>query len=832
MTIQKMNSPHTIDPAKVAALSRLFKIFNQSTGRKEPFVLTPTQQEIFTTIVTRSDPRVHVMCYTQFGKSETVACAVLLRAILFPEKWAIIAPTIPKTMIIMKKIIEHIFDDQIFQSQLDITDSLDRLRKERSKSRLTFKGGGEIFILSADTKNKKADGETLMGHGCFTGDAKILTEFGEFSMKEFIEKKLPLRVVSYNEKTGTHSLSCVLSWQTNSRGKRRMFSVKTKNSSFVCTEDHPVFTSNSWKKASDLVVGDQVLLLDKTLYSSYHNPYGEHTLSRLWKGLLCKAKSYGREAGHQILQYCLSRNFSSWSWKSWLERFSRLPVLQKGIPKKGKGEGGRTEILQSEMHGFREAEGVSCSCELRCLRNPSSKGCCAYPRTEFLRQEMSREVAECICLNGKESKLEGGERESSLACNIQQEVEKKDKRTGWFSLFQLFFSRRSACSPHRLSEGELRPIKSGGSLRTMSWEERLSQRGMAEDVIVEIREVPPESDTVYNVEVEGNHNYFIDGVLTHNSPNICIDESALIPDTIYTKIKRMLGGQKDTFLLEIGNSFYRNHFHKSFHSPRYKKIFCDWRVGVAEGRLQESFVNEMRSESDFDVLYECKFPEADAVDRDGWSSLILETDLVSAFREEQQRHTGERWLGVDPSGHGDNFSTWVLRSNNHAELLLKLQDTTLPEIIGTTIDLATRFDVEEDHISLDSTGNTGMAEMLVDKGWAVRGINVAEKADDTERYINKRAEMAFRLQKWMKSGGTIRKNEEFYDMLDIKYKISDSSGKWKLMSKDEMRTRGIVSPDVFDALCLTFPDSIDGGPRFSEKIKRMERVRAGRTSFE
>ena len=73
----------------------------------------------------------------------TVALAVLLRAVTMPEKWLIVAPSEKKAKIIMGYIIEHTFDSPLFYKQLEIDTSLERVKRERSKNRLTFKGGGK-----------------------------------------------------------------------------------------------------------------------------------------------------------------------------------------------------------------------------------------------------------------------------------------------------------------------------------------------------------------------------------------------------------------------------------------------------------------------------------------------------------------------------------------------------------------------------------------------------------------------------------------------------------------------------------------------------------------
>ncbi len=152
--------------ADVSELSKLFKLYDQEAGEEIPVVLTEGQKQIFECIVKRTPKYNHVITTTQYGKSETVSMAVLLRAINFGEKWAVVAPSMSKAQIIMGNIRKHCFDNDIFKDQLNMdAKEKDRLKREVSKSRLTFKQGGEIFVLSADNKNKAAAGESLLGFG-------------------------------------------------------------------------------------------------------------------------------------------------------------------------------------------------------------------------------------------------------------------------------------------------------------------------------------------------------------------------------------------------------------------------------------------------------------------------------------------------------------------------------------------------------------------------------------------------------------------------------------------------------------------------------------------
>ena len=145
------------------------ELFRKDDGK--PLILTPTQLEIFDLIWKRQHKRNHLMCHTRYGKSFVVALAVLLRVATYPEKWAIVAPSQKKAGIIMGYIIEHAFDNYYTKTkmQVDKGESMDRLRRERSKQRINFKHTdgtlGEVFILSGDSRNKQMAGDALMGFG-------------------------------------------------------------------------------------------------------------------------------------------------------------------------------------------------------------------------------------------------------------------------------------------------------------------------------------------------------------------------------------------------------------------------------------------------------------------------------------------------------------------------------------------------------------------------------------------------------------------------------------------------------------------------------------------
>lgn len=153
------------------AYNTVRRLFKNDNG--DPFEMTGGQIDLFRAIYEKQCPRTQFDCYTQYGKSDIVSMALILRATTFPEKWIILGASKDKAEIIGRKAIKHIFENNYCLAKFDIREdeSLEAIKRERSRGRVTFKvddtgAMGEIMILSADARRKDQDaGDILIGHG-------------------------------------------------------------------------------------------------------------------------------------------------------------------------------------------------------------------------------------------------------------------------------------------------------------------------------------------------------------------------------------------------------------------------------------------------------------------------------------------------------------------------------------------------------------------------------------------------------------------------------------------------------------------------------------------
>lgn len=133
----------------------------------EPLVIPPRYRPLFHTILTRAHPRNNIIAPTQDGKSLSIAAATTLVAASQPERFTILAPNEKKADIIMAYVRDFGTQHPIISSQLELdkTDTLERLKRERTKKHITFKRGGGIQTLTLDARNGKRNIEAAMGFG-------------------------------------------------------------------------------------------------------------------------------------------------------------------------------------------------------------------------------------------------------------------------------------------------------------------------------------------------------------------------------------------------------------------------------------------------------------------------------------------------------------------------------------------------------------------------------------------------------------------------------------------------------------------------------------------
>lgn len=163
----------------------------------------------------------------------------------------------------------------------------------------------------------------------------------------------------------------------------------------------------------------------------------------------------------------------------------------------------------------------------------------------------------------------------------------------------------------------------------------------------------------------------------------------------------------------------------------------------------------------------------------------------------------ERVIGVDVARFGSDRSAICRRWGLWCQSIDTFQGLT-NDALADRVAAAIR-DFQPGAVHIDVGGGTGVIDLLRRWKFAVTEVNFGGTPGNDKKYWNKRAEMWGEMREWLQRGGAIPDNPDLKtDLSEPHYGYADDNSRIKLESKDRIKARGGRSPDLGDALALTF----------------------------
>lgn len=307
---------------------------------------------------------------------------------------------------------------------------------------------------------------------------------------------------------------------------------------------------------------------------------------------------------------------------------------------------------------------------------------------------------------------------------------------------------------------------------------------------------------------------------------IAADEASGVEEPIYETMEGALtSGNILVFLISNGtrsNGYFYDTHHKD--KARWQNYSFS---SLDSPRVDQKYVNAIVEKYGADsvqyaIRVEGRFPDTGIVDEKGYVQLFSESDLHFVPYDHNWVPVGRAICGVDASGEGQDSTQWAIRDRQRAGIVASEQQSTSASMATKTLTICDKFRVDpidtvidafgsghaiSQEIALATSGNTKRTP------WRVTPLNVGEPCDDPydkELYINKRAEAFYKMMLWARAGGEFMETDRLKDELfSIRYKRT-ANGRIQIMSKVEMAKLGYPSPNMADALSLTFlrPDGM------------------------
>ena len=289
---------------------------------------------------------------------------------------------------------------------------------------------------------------------------------------------------------------------------------------------------------------------------------------------------------------------------------------------------------------------------------------------------------------------------------------------------------------------------------------------------------------------------------------VVLDEYAQIKPDVFDEIVRPMLLSRRGWALFTGTPKGQNQFYELYQYAQ--KVAAqgnaDWWCGPfpadETGVIAPQELEEIRRRTPprlFRQEYLCDFT-ADAED-------VLISSSLAAQACARRYGGGEiayapKIIGVDPARFGADRSVIFRRQGLQAfapRVLHKTDNMTLAAVTAREIE-----QFRPDAVFIDAGCGGGVIDRLRSLGFAVTEINFGSAPLKAGQYANKRAEMWGEMQAWLQSGGALPASAELKaDLCGVRYSF-DAAGRMKLESKEELKARTGRSPDLADALALTF----------------------------
>lgn len=282
-----------------------------------------------------------------------------------------------------------------------------------------------------------------------------------------------------------------------------------------------------------------------------------------------------------------------------------------------------------------------------------------------------------------------------------------------------------------------------------------------------------------------------------------VDEASGIDDVVFQVAQGALSTEGSRIIMAANPTRTSGYFYNAFHRDRDRwtrftfscldspHVSPDYAKEVADSYGEDSDIYRVR------VLGE--FPSAG--DMQFISSALVESSMGKHLHETQYNFAPVI-LGVDVARYGPDRSVIVLRQGLYSDILWQGRGVDTMELAD--IVASCWHERKADAVMVDVVGvGGGVVDRLRQMGLEPLPIN-SGGASALKNCLNKRAEMWWRLRDWLASGACLPHNDDLRDDLVGPEYQYNSKGLCQLEKKEDMAKRGLSSPDVADALAMTF----------------------------
>lgn len=296
---------------------------------------------------------------------------------------------------------------------------------------------------------------------------------------------------------------------------------------------------------------------------------------------------------------------------------------------------------------------------------------------------------------------------------------------------------------------------------------------------------------------------------------LVFDEASAIADKVWEVAEGAMTDENTEIIwIAFGNPTqntgrFRECFGRFKH--RWQTFQIDSRTVEGTNKAQiEKWIEDYGEDSDFvRVRVRGEFPRAG-------SSQFIPSDVVAECRKYKAMgyESLPKILSVDVARFGDDQSVVGTRQGRKAKILAKYRGLSTVQLAERVIEFIKSE--EPDATIVDGIGvGAGVVDQLRYRGYTQKLFEYAPSgsAENTGAYFNRRAELWGLMREWLQAGAEIPDDPELASDLSSPEYYFSSKSQIQLESKEDMKARGMNSPDCGDMLAMTFQVKINAPPK-------------------
>ncbi len=290
-----------------------------------------------------------------------------------------------------------------------------------------------------------------------------------------------------------------------------------------------------------------------------------------------------------------------------------------------------------------------------------------------------------------------------------------------------------------------------------------------------------------------------------------LDEYAQIKKELWDEVLRPALSDREGWAVFIGTPKGQNQFYETYqralNDPAwFSCLYSVDETGIIPDDELEDMKRDMTPMSIRQELY-CDF-SASA------SDVVIPIDLVTEAAKRELTEADVAGapiiLGLDVARFGDDATVLTVRKGLWCQRQQVHRGLDTMQAADVLINAINTYNPQAVFVDVGAMG-AGVVDRVRQLHYQVTEVNFGGSPQDTDRYANLRAEMYFKLRKWLEDGGALPNEPTLKSELSVVEYQFARNGKIILEPKDKIKEKIGKSPDFADSLALTFAMPVFAG---------------------